>query len=88
MRKSQKHFMLINADDIEITELPSELLILRTMFEFLESVLFGDIVEKLKTISVQERVIINKVITIKTILLTTGAASATSERSLTLGKTS
>ena len=80
--------MLINADDIEITELPSELLILRTMFEFLESVLFGDIVEKLKTISAQERVIINKVITIITILLTTGAASATSERSLTLGKTS
>ena len=80
--------MLINADDIEITELPSELLILRTMFEFLESVLFGDIVEKLKTISAQERVIINKVITIITILLTTGAASATSERSLTLGKRS
>ena len=80
--------MLINADDIEITELPSELLILRTMFEFLESVLFGDIVEKLKTISAQERVIINKVITIITILLTAGAASATSERSLTLGKTS
>ena len=80
--------MLINADDIEITKLPSELLILRTMFEFLESVLFGDIVEKLKTISAQERVIINKVITIITILLTTGAASATSERSLTLGKTS
>ena len=80
--------MLINADDIEITGLPSELLILRTMFEFLESVLFGDIVEKLKTISAQERVIINKVITIITILLTTGAASATSERSLTLGKTS
>ena len=80
--------MLINADDIEITELPSELLILRTIFEFLESVLFGDIVEKLKTISAQERVIINKVITIITILLTTGAASATSERSLTLGKRS
>ena len=80
--------MLINADDIEITELPSELLILRTMFEFLESVLFGDIVEKLKTISAQERVIINKVIAIITILLTTGAASATSESSLTLGKTS
>ena len=42
------------------------------MFESLEPVHFGDIVEKLKTISPQERVIINNVITIIKIVLTTG----------------
>ena len=54
------------------------------MFESLEPVHFGDIAEKLKTISPQERVIINNVITIIMIVLTTGATSATPERSFSL----
>ena len=47
------------------------------MVESLEPVDFGDIVEKLKTISSQERVIINNLITIIKIVLTTGATNLT-----------
>ena len=73
--------MLVYVDDVETTALPNELSILGTMFESLESAHFGDIVEKLKTISPQERVIINNVITIIKVVLTTGATSASPERS-------
>ena len=55
--------MSVYADDADSTALPSELLILRTMFESLEPVHFGDIVD-IADISPQERVIINNVITI------------------------
>ena len=68
--------MSVYADNVETTALPSELLILRTMFESLEPVHFGDIIEKLKIISPQECVIINNIITIKKIVLTTGATGA------------
>ena len=77
-------FVMVYADDIETTVLPCELLILRTMFESLEPVHFGDIVEKLRTISPQERIIINNIITIIKIVLTTGATSATPKRSFSL----
>ena len=76
--------MSIYVDDVQATTLLSELLILCTMFESLEPVHFGSIVEKLKAISPQEHVIINNVITIIKILLTTGVTSATSERSFSL----
>ena len=56
------------------------------MLESLEPVHFGDIVEKLKTLSLQERVIINNVITIIKIVLTTGATSATPERFFSLAR--
>ena len=56
------------------------------MFESLKPVHFGDIVEKLKTISPYERVIINNVITIIKILLTTGATSATPKKSFSLAR--
>ena len=49
------------------------------MFESLKPVHFGDIVEKLKTISPQERLIINNVITIVKIVLITGATSVSPE---------
>ena len=58
-QKEYDNFVSVYADDVERTALPSELLILRTMFESLELVYFGDIKEKLKTISPQERFIIN-----------------------------
>ena len=79
-------FMLVYADDVEITTLPSELLILRTVFESLKPVHFGNIAEKLKTISPQERVINNNVINIIRIVLTTGVTSATPERSFSLAR--
>ena len=56
------------------------------MFESLKPVHFGGIVEKSKTISSQERVIINSVITIIKIVLTTGVTSATSEKSFSLAR--
>ena len=56
------------------------------MFESLKQVRFGDIVEKLKTISLQERVIINIVITNVKMVLTTGATNATPERSFSLAR--
>ena len=56
------------------------------MFESLKQVRFGDIVEKLKTISLQERVIINIVITNVKMVRTTGAANATPERSFSLAR--
>ena len=56
------------------------------MFESLQQVRFGDIVEKLKTISLQERVIINIVITNVKMVLTTGATNATPERSFSLAR--
>ena len=56
------------------------------MFESLKPVHFGDSVEKLKTISPYERVIINNVITIIKILLTTGATSATPKKSFSLAR--
>ena len=49
------------------------------MFESLKPVHFGDIVEKLKNISPQERLIINNVITIVKIVLITGATSVSPE---------
>ena len=76
--------MSVYVDDVQATTLLSELLILCTMFGSLEPVHFGSIVEKLKAISPQERVIINNVITIIKILLTTGVTSATSEGSFSL----
>ena len=85
-QKEYDNFVSVYADDVERTALPSELLILRTMFESLEPVYFGDIKEKLKAISPQERFIINYVITILKIMLTTGATSATPERSFSLAK--
>ena len=51
--------MSICGDDVETTALPSELLILHAIFESLEPVPFGVVVEKLKAISPQELVIIN-----------------------------
>ena len=71
-QKVYDDFVSVYADDAETATLTSELLILYTMFETLEPVHFGDIVEKLKTISPQESVIINNVITIIKIVLTTG----------------
>ena len=56
--------MSICGDDVETTALPSELLILQTILEFLEPVPFGVVVDKLKAISPQELVIINNVIII------------------------
>ena len=78
--------MLFNADDAERTALPSEILILPTMFESLEPVNFANIVEKLNTVSTQECGIINNVITIIKIVLTTGATSVTPERSFSLAR--
>ena len=80
-QKEYDDFVSVDVDEVETAELPSELLIIRTMFESLKPVHFGDIVEKLKTISAQERVIINNVITIIKIVLTTGATRATPEKS-------
>ena len=54
------------------------------MPESLDPVHFGDIVEQLKTIAPQERVIINNVITIMKMVLITGTTSATSKRSFSL----
>ena len=59
------------------------------MFESLEPVHFGDMIEKLKTqklISPQERVIINNIITIIKIVLTTGATGASWKRSFSLAR--
>ena len=70
--------MSVYADDVETTASPSELLVFCTMFESLKPVHFANIVEKLTTISPQERIIIN-VITIIKIVLTSGATSATPE---------
>ena len=52
--KEYDDFVAFYADDVETTVLPSELLIRRTMFESLEPVQFGDIVEILKTMSAQD----------------------------------
>ena len=54
------------------------------MFESLEPVYFGNIVDTFKTICPQERVIINNVITIIKIVVTTGATSATPTMSFSL----
>ena len=56
------------------------------MFESLEPVNFANIVEKLKTVSTQERGIINNIITIIKIVLTTGTTSVTPERSFSLAR--
>ena len=85
-QKEYDNFVSVYEDDVETTALPSELLILRNMFESLEPVHFGGIVEKLKTISPQERVIINNVITIIKIVLTTGATIATPKRPFSLAR--
>ena len=86
-QKEYDDFVLVFADDIETTALPCELLILlRTLFESLEPVHFGDVVEKLRAISPQERIIINNVITIIKIVLTTGTTSATPKRSFSLAR--
>ena len=78
--------MSVYADDAERTALLSEVLILPIMFESLETVPFANIVEKLKAISPQERVIINNVITITKIVLTAGATSVIPERSFSLAR--
>ena len=78
--------MSVYADGVEITALPSVLLVLRTMFESLEPVHFGDIAGKLKTTSPQEHVIINNVVTVIKIVVTTGATSATPGRSFSLAR--
>ena len=78
--------MSVYADDAERTALLSEMLILPIMFESLETVPFANIVEKLKAISPQERVIINNVITITKIVLTAGATSVIPERSFSLAR--
>ena len=84
-QKEHDNFVLIYADDVvEAMAFPSELLISRTMFESLKPVYFGDIVEKFKTVPPQQRVIINNGITITKIVLTTGATSASPERSFPL----
>ena len=67
------HFVSVYADDVETTALPNELLILRTMFKYLEPVHFGDLAEKLKTIS-------------ESPLLTTAATKATPERPYSLAR--
>ena len=64
----------------------SKLLILLTMFESLEPVHFVDIVEKLKTIYAQERLVINNVITIKKQCYTTGSTIAKTESSFSLAR--
>ena len=56
--------MSVCADDVGTTASPSKMLILRTIFESLEPVNFEDLVVKLKTISAQERVIINNILAI------------------------
>ena len=83
-QKQHDNFVLVYADDVEATAFLSEPLISRTMFESLEPVYFGDIVEKFKTVPPQQRVIINNAITITKIVLTTGATSASPERSFPL----
>ena len=85
-QKEDDDFVLVYADDIETTALPCELLTLRIMFESLEPVHFGDIVEKLRTISPQEPIIINNVITVIKIVLITGATSATPKRSFSFAR--
>ena len=72
--------MLVYANNAEATALPSELLILCTMFESLKPAHFGNIVVKLKTISPKKCVIIVK------IELATGATSATFQSPFSLGK--
>ena len=66
-------FVLVSTDKVETRTLLSELLILRTIFESLETFHFGDIAKKLKTISPQERISINNLISIIKILVKTGA---------------
>ena len=56
------------------------------MFESLETVYFGDVKVKIKTIFLQEHVIINNIRTITKITLTTGATSALPERSLSFAR--
>ena len=56
------------------------------MPESLDPVHFGDIVEQLKTIAPQERVIISNVITIIKMVLITGTTRATSKRSFSLAR--
>ena len=64
----------------------SELVIVRTVFESLEPVHFGDTLEKLKTISPIERVIIKNIMTVMKIVLTTRATSATPGRSFSVAR--
>ena len=52
--KDYDDFVSVCADDVETAALPSELLILNTLFESLEPVHFGDIIGKLKIIYLQE----------------------------------
>ena len=81
-QKEYDNFVSVYADDVETTALPSELL----HFITLTPIHFDDIVEKLKTISPQERVISNNIIAVIKIVLTTGATSATPNRSFSLAK--
>ena len=81
-QKEYDNFVSVYADDVETTALPSELL----HFITLKPIHFDDIVEKLKTISPQERVISNNIIAVIKIVLTTGATSATPKRSFSLAR--
>ena len=78
--------MSVYADDAETMALLSELVIVRTVFESLEPVHFGDTLEKLKTISPIERVIIKNIMTVMKIVLTTRATSATPGRSFSVAR--
>ena len=72
-QKEYDDFVSVSTNKVETRTLLSELLILRTIFESLETFHFGDIAKKLKTISPQERVGINNLISIIKIVVKTGA---------------
>ena len=60
-QKEHGDFVLVYANNVEATALPSELLILCTMFKSLKPAHFGTIVVKLKTISPKKCVVIVKI---------------------------
>ena len=78
--------MSVYADDAKTMALLSELVIVRTVFESLEPVHFGNTLEKLKTISPIERVIIKNIMIVMKIVLTTRATSATPGRSFSVAR--
>ena len=73
-------------EDVDATALPTELLILQTICKDAQPIHFGDIVEKLRTVSAEERALIPNVISIVKIVLVNGATSATPERSFSLAR--
>ena len=72
--------------DVDATALPTELLFLQTICKDAQPIHFGDIVEKLRTVSAEERALIPNVISIVKIVLVNGATSATPERSFSLSR--